>query len=148
MSFDRILTSQPVNRLAARQLSRGIEWQPDHKGNPHARTWDIPPPVQKRLPEGGTFKDQTGKQFGRLTVIGYLGKLNAKKKAVWLVRCACGFYETRGSRAIDAADPNAACEKCRYLERVKRGQGNSPFAISAAETPTLPQPSSNGEDRP
>lgn len=131
-TFERLLTSKPVDRLAARQLSRGIEWRPNFAGNPHARKWSDKPtdwliPIPK---DGhrGSFEDMTGRTLGRFTVVGWLGKPNRKTKSVWLVRCTCGNYETRGARAIKGGWPHDACEQCKYLEKVKRGAGNTPLA--------------------
>lgn len=126
--FDRILTSQPVNKQAAMVAGgQGTIWQSNFRGNPHARKWDAPPPCVP-IPAGRlteTFEDLTGLKIGRMTIIGYLGKLNPKKKALWLARCVCGTYESRGAKAIKNAMPNAdLCEDCRYLERVKRGDSD------------------------
>lgn len=131
--FERLATSSPVDALAGRQLSRGVEWAPAHRGNPNNWHWDAPPNhLLRPLPRQGhreTFVDLTSRRVGRLTVVGFLGKPNRKTKARWLVRCDCGDYEARSARAItNPLNPNDSCEKCAYFERVKRGRGNSPLA--------------------
>lgn len=126
--FSKILTSSPVNRQAALVADGGGEtWKPNYKGNPHARKWDAPPacvPIPTEPAALRTFQDFTGHKIGRLTVVGFLGKVNPKTKALWLVKCACGTYETRGSKALKGGMIGRDyCEDCRYLERVKRGDG-------------------------
>lgn len=146
-TFDRVLASRPVNKRAAIVTSKGVDWQPNVNFNPHGRRWDAPPNELLQRPPG---EDLAGRTLGRFTVIGYLGKLNPKKKAVWLCKCACGNYETRGRRAIlAAASPKDACEHCRYLERVKDGRGNSPLAASddAQIDAALPDPSAHQDWR-
>jgi hypothetical protein len=129
---ERILASQPIDMNAARVTGRGIHWDSSEKPNPHARRWEaFPSHLIRPMPTtAATFEDLTGRRVGRFTVVGYLGKLNRKKKAVWLCRCTCGAFESRGAAAITNVDrnPNDSCMSCRYLERVKAGQGNSPFA--------------------
>lgn len=125
--YDKLATSRPINKLAAMQLSSGTHWQPNVKLNPHGRRWETPPTTKRLNGRAKTFVDLTGLVVGRFTVVGCLGKLNPKKKAVWLVRCACGNNETRGARYLKTGgNPNDMCEHCRYLERVKKGEGNTP----------------------
>lgn len=142
--FERLRTSRPVDALAGRQLARGIEWVPAHRGNPDKWHWDAPPnhllmPVP-RNGHRGAFADLTGRKVGRLTVAGFLGKPNRKVKARWLVRCLCGDYEARSARAItNPANGDDCCEKCAYFARVKRGRGKGALpgdrpAPSAMET--------------
>lgn len=120
--YDRLLASAPIDRLAALQTSKGVHWEPRVHLNPHGRRYDAPPPFAPHPVGIATFEDLSGRRCGRFTVAGYLGKLNPKKKALWLCRCACGNYETRDAKAIKAANPEDACEHCRYLERMKRGE--------------------------
>lgn len=135
MPFDHIATGKPVNKLAAQQLGRGIEWKPNRKDSEGARRWDTPPRLQPH-PDAKNFVDLTGRRTGRMTVVGYLGKLNPKKKAVWLCRCDCGIFESRSARAILGASEWGKCQDCMYLEKVKRGFGNSPLDDPLRPTPT------------
>lgn len=135
--FDVLRTSKPVNKTAGLVTSSGIHWNPNLKGNSHARKWaDKPTDWLIPIPKSGhraTFEDLTDRKVGRFTVVGWLGKPGNRtnthnRKSAWLVRCVCGNYETRSAKAIKAANPLAACEHCLYLRRVKEGRGNSPLA--------------------
>lgn len=48
-----------------------------------------------------TFKDLTGKTFGRLTVIERIG---AGRPTIWLVRCSCGVEKTVQGAALNSGD--------------------------------------------
>lgn len=127
--FDRIQTSKPVNKLAAFQAARGEEWQPKVELNPHGRRWREPPATIPARDVPAALRSLLGKKIGRLTVVGCLGRLNPKKKAVWLCRCVCGDYTTRGAKAIKAhSNQNDMCEHCWYLEKVKLRAGGASLA--------------------
>lgn len=123
---DRIISARPVNATAARVTSRGIHWDSQRKAG-DCPEWDAPPPVYDtkkiaallRIP-GTSFVDLTGKQFGRFSVVGFLGSPNPKKGGRWLVRCTCGQYEQRTVKAItNPGNANDMCHACRYLEHLK-----------------------------
>lgn len=113
----RIITSVPVNSTAANVLRKGVHYEPDKL--PNGGYWDAPPPTQrfKGLPE----HDMSGKTVGRLTVVGYLGSTGNPPSATWLVRCNCGGYEKRRTRAIrNPANHLDRCYKCRHRIYVNR----------------------------
>lgn len=119
-TFDRILTSVPLNSTAGRVTSRGAHYDPKIKTTQRAHS-DIPTHsdapskcVPFRSTDPGAI-DLTSRKFGRMTVIGYLGRLNPKngKKGSWLVRCVCGNYETRMAAGIKKANEEDCCGKCR-----------------------------------
>lgn len=117
-TFDAVLASTPQGAIAGRVTSKGVHYEPDVDFDTHLH-WDAPPP-KKPIPEAANnFEDMTGRKFGRFTVFGYFGKLNPKKKALWIVRCVCGDYELRHAAAIKNAPPNDCCRVCFDL-RVKR----------------------------
>ena len=124
MTLDRILSSNPVNATASRVTSKGIHWESQNPPPEYHWHSDAPP---KLKPVGGNgsplFVDLTGVRQGRLTVIGYLGKLNPKASARWLVRCDCGDYEARSARAIKQHRGNdeACCWNCDHLLKIKAG---------------------------
>lgn len=71
------------------------------------------PPALAPLPPGVT--DLAGVASGRLTVIRY--HCRGKSGSRWLVRCACGDYEIRKTKAItECVDPDHSCHAC---DRVK-----------------------------
>lgn len=78
--------------------------------------WDTPKPHSK---PSHLEKDLTGRQFGRFTVT---GKLKGEK-GKWQVRCACGNYSSRRSKAIhNPNNANDCCEVCRELLYLKRDE--------------------------
>ncbi len=63
--------------------------------------------------------DMQGRTFGTLTVIGCYAS-HKKKGMQWLVRCACGIYETRYARSIkNRLNQNDKCNYCRKLDITK-----------------------------
>src|ERR1700748_451152 len=98
--FNQLLTSRPVDRAAARVIGCGVEYEPDKKiVRLH---WSAPPATIAVAPFKALnplFDDLTGLVVGRMKVIGYLGKIKKNKPALWLVRCNCGDYEARKSKA-------------------------------------------------
>lgn len=133
--FDKLLASRPVNSAAARVLGSGVHYQSNKVIA--QRHWTSPPktiPINEVNDTVGSFVDLSGTTFGRLTVIGYLGKLNPKKAALWLVRCACGDYESRTSKAIrNPENYGDRCGHCQHLAFLKRRE-------AYLRNPTAPQP--------
>lgn len=123
MTFDRILTSVPIDKTAARQLSKGEHWEPDVKIT--QRHWDTPPKLRKKYKGSHSL---IGVRSGRLTVVGYFGRKqspNGKTKGaqsqLWLVKCDCGDFETRTGKALKKKKSGQdRCENCQYFERMKR----------------------------
>lgn len=108
--FERIATSVPQDATAARVTSRGFQYTPD-KQLPRSHR-DTPPPM-------GPIPDLAprliGVKFGRFTVIGWCATQGSKGN--WVVRCVCGAYETRTTRAV--RNPKNAtvdcCAQCRHV---------------------------------
>lgn len=123
IDFSRVFSSSPVNATAARVLSGGINYEERPINEMHWH-FDAPPTVmpKSKHPLADSFVDLTGRKYGRFTVIGFYGTRNKKRKALWLVRCACGDYEVRQARVIkSAADPDACCTYCKRVARMKSG---------------------------
>jgi len=133
--FDKLLASRPVNQAAARTMGRGVHFE--SKKVIAQRHWAAPPktiPASQVTDPAGTFIDLSGIKFGRFVVIGYLGK--PKGHSLWLVRCACGDYESRKSKAIRNPDNHGdRCDNCRQLAFLKRRE-------AYLRNPTAPQPDS------
>lgn len=122
-TYDRILSARPVNKTAGLVTSGGIHWEPEVKLPESYWRFDAPPAVvhPSNYPAERSFEDLRGRQFGRFTVFGYLGKRNPKDKGLWLVRCVCGAYESRSARAVrNPNNCNDACKHCLHLEFIKR----------------------------
>jgi hypothetical protein len=109
--FDRLAASAPQNATAARVTSKGVHYEPDVQYGTH---WHADtPPRTRPIPAISqyTCADLIGRKFGRLTVIGLAADYNPKKSARWVVRCACGDYETRKATAI--RNPNNGEDRCQ-----------------------------------
>ncbi|MDR7102975.1 hypothetical protein [Croceicoccus sp. BE223] len=119
--MDRIFSSDPLNATAGRVTARGMHWDPALTPPPQVRHHVSPPAVipPEHYPGGKDFEDLRGRQFGRFTVIGFLGKRNPKASGLWLVRCACGAFEERKTKIVRAAAADQMCCSCSYLEYVK-----------------------------
>jgi hypothetical protein len=112
--YERLAASTPQNATAGRVIAKGEHYEPvvDFKGHWHA---DSPPPM---LPVFS--KSMIGKTLGRLAVVGILAAdFNPQQDARWVVRCACGDYETRTMTAIKTPDnSDDRCQVCRHLVKV------------------------------
>lgn len=72
--------------------------------------WETQPPL-KPVP-AGTF-DLTGAKYGQFSVVGMCAEGHGKW-GLWVVRCSCGDYEVRSTKAIRRADNDSeCCAKCR-----------------------------------
>jgi hypothetical protein len=112
-------------RLAPRRLDdRGKDWSvriaADAVEPSAPNHWKAPPPAESPLPP--TVADLAGERFGRLSVVRYHRSKKAKG-AQWLVRCVCGDYELRSTRALRTAAEDPACHDCEkvdYLRQLSR----------------------------
>ena len=125
MDFERIAASAPVNKTAALQVSRGETWTP----RVQILDWYENPPPMKPLPDGHKddpyFVDFTGREFGRLTVLGLWDK-EANWRASWVCRCKCGYYCTRSSKSLKVAARGGntflpMCGRCDYQTKLAGG---------------------------
>ena len=116
-SLDRVITSDPINRVARRVVQPGTHY--DNPVQLNQAHWENAPPTTGRFP-GTPDGDLTGTKFGRMEVVGYLAS-GKNKGAIWLVRCSCGDYETRRSSAIrNGSNSIDCCNKCRHIQHLKR----------------------------
>ena len=121
MIIDRILASVPQTKKDAVALSGGIHY--DHDVGTMGLHSELPLKTRPVRPcEAGqnTFVDLTGAKVGWLRVLGiYDGKTH--KMAKWVVRCVCGHYEVRTSKALkNPNNQNDKCYKCRNLEYLRK----------------------------
>lgn len=110
----------PINKLAARQLSRGEHYESGV--NYRGLESDVPLPIRAvnfQESRNPSFDDFTGRKFGRLTVIG----MYADGAGKWVCRCSCGSYLVRSSKAIkNQQNIHDACSECRHLMHLKRNE--------------------------
>lgn len=118
-NFDAVVASAPLNRTASVvRDGSGEHWDPVVRAT--QAHWTSPPPM-KSPPT--VAPDLTGATTGRLRVVGYYGS-SKKSGSRWVVRCTCGDYELRRSKAITnpivAGDTPPMCCKCTALEDLKK----------------------------
>jgi len=104
----------PVDKTAAMTMARGVRFENNVNFDCHNH-WEACPPT--RNPDKTCHVDLTGETCGRLKVIG----LHATIKKRWVVRCSCGDYEIRTTRAL--RNPNNfgdRCLLCRNLAFYKK----------------------------
>src|SRR5947209_12093599 len=100
-TFDAVLASVPNGATAGRVTSRGEHWTPKRQLSPGELHWDTPPPMfawRPGLMQG--LPDFTGHKFGRMTVLGLMKVRPGGEGLRWVVRCACGDYEVRKTKAV------------------------------------------------
>lgn len=70
--------------------------------------------------------DETGKVYGRLTVLGSTGRLNKDKRLFWLCRCSCGTEKEVIGRSLRKGwIKSCGCLKREMMRRRYRN-ANSP----------------------
>lgn len=118
MKLDDILVRGPINRIAGLVVSGGEHYEPNTKGN--GGDSEVPiavVPVPKIIRKGAGYVDLVGRRFGRFTVLG----LSACSSRAWVVRCDCGRYSLRTSKAIkNPVNVGDMCEHCRHLVYLRR----------------------------
>lgn len=132
--WDKIITSTPVNRMAAIQTSSGEVGYRNFSDGRVTR-WDAPPICQPKPLNAISLE---GTRFGRMVVVSYYSKNpNPKKEALWLCRCACGTYEARKAAQIRRPGNDGMCGLCRYNKDVVKGEG---LFFDKAHKPSHTQP--------
>lgn len=117
-NFDFIAAAAPLNRTASIVRDGTGDTYDGRVPSWHAH-WKAPP-----LPEGvfnrqSGGQDLSGHEFGQgMRVIRY-HRRHKKTGAQWLVRCACGDYELRSTKAIRAAKDTHVCQSCDWFQHVK-----------------------------
>lgn len=123
-TFNKILSSTPINSLAARQVQKGIHFEPDTKlSGFHS---DIPEIVEipRATKKSPYFVDLTGVTIGRITVLGLMKKKSKNTPAAWVCRCVCGSYSQHKSKTLKSCiesgnETDIACPSCIYLRKIK-----------------------------
>lgn len=119
VDYDVLASSAPINAQAARDFAtRG-----DYEGASEdavCRLKDVRENGVRNLCPQPQFTDLTGLVKGRLTVVGRCGRHKKKNSAQWLVRCTCGRYETRTTRALRPDRSNDRCQDCERLDWTRK----------------------------
>ncbi len=113
---DFVGTHIPINNITALVVSKGEHYEPEIK-NKNIIISDIQLPVRNPKPSelsNKKFTNLKGHVYGRFTVIG----ISADKPKRWVVRCACGLYVIRTTKAIKkaTAEEHDRCQRCLYIK--------------------------------
>lgn len=122
MIIEKILASVPQSKKDAVALSGGIHY--DHDIGDKGRYSEFPLKTRSiHKCESGqkTFINLTGAKVGWLRVLGLFDDPLPHRRALWVVRCVCGHYEVRTSRALNnPGNQDDKCYKCRHLEYLRQ----------------------------
>jgi hypothetical protein len=126
-----VFTSDPINITAMKVMLPG-ETGPRKIANKSLHTEECP--LLRTIPRNNRnkeFIDLTGRKYGKLIVVGLF---NDKKyinenlgfrtcaRSLWVVRCICGWYETRTTKSIKKAHPESCCFQCDFEVRGLRNK--------------------------
>lgn len=116
----------PVNSVAKRVVQKGIHYDPNFKNLENH--YDAPP-KKRKVVKDPNCKNFIGHKHGTFTVVGLSEKSNQKKKisagARWIVKCVCGKYELRSTKALKNHINNPGkygldmCRACMDLRKIK-----------------------------
>lgn len=126
-AWDRIISSTPLNTDAAKARDGGgFSWSPEVSFAP-GKVHTHAPPKMRPVPLNRTCPNLTGLKVGKLTVVGLAAKTTSDG-AAWVVRCVCGYYETRKARTLRRPDyaTEAMCDECRYMRELRAGRVERP----------------------
>lgn len=113
---ERVYSSVPVNKLAARVVSKP-EFEDDIEYNTINRIHsDSPLPIEQIKVSNPTHI-LTGKRFGHFVVQGAFPLINSNVNRRWVVKCDCGRYEARTRKCLlRNSDNGNCCVKCLTLK--------------------------------
>jgi hypothetical protein len=129
MKINSILSSNPIDKTAAKVIGTGNHFEPKIK--PHSHEYvhsDIPLPIKSPLAmsisqfkNNNQFVDLTGAKIGWLTVVGASPEYHGR----WVVRCVCGAYEIRTAKAIkNKKNDEDRCIVCRAVKHITTYKSN------------------------
>lgn len=121
----------PINKVTALVVSKApLDCQYDAKITCLQRRWENPPPMRALT---ANIPDFRGKRVGRFTVVG----LYAGAPKLWVVRCACGAYETRRAKSLrNPLNIDDCCQLCRHLEHLRWKSARSVNSASRPDPQT------------
>jgi hypothetical protein len=103
----------PINITARLVISKGYNWEP----TPDLTKWHSDTPLPT-IPVPREIRNLTGRTNGKMTIIGFLGKVkkSCRNEHKWLAKCTCGRYEIRDGYKFRR---HKGVDECRYCNRVK-----------------------------
>jgi hypothetical protein len=114
-----VVKGNAVDKQTAIAMSGGAEYTPPQESS--QPTYYTPPPLRD-IPPDPSLIDFTGKQFGRLTVLGLAESGFDGVQARWACRCTCGKYSTHRGRALKLGAEDR-CHQCEIGRKVTDGVG-------------------------
>lgn len=105
----------PVNKQASRVISSGLHFAPTLKpGTEREQKEPFATRPLSAIPLN--IRHLISFHFGRLVVIGY-----STEPGRWVVRCACGTYSLRRTKAVtNPVNIADACRSCRAMLQIQR----------------------------
>lgn len=125
--YTRIRTSTPINRQTAIVAASGVAWDPIVQVDDWIDEAPETMTPSYQLRQNDSWKDQTGKKFAQLTVLG-LHRSQTQTGRTWVCRCSCGGHCFRTTKELHrAGDPNIhMCGLCRYKRKLFKSKGDQP----------------------
>lgn len=77
------------------------------------------------LPTHPLFKNLTGKRFGRITVIEYVGRTGIAKVSTWRCRCDCGVEKNMTGTSLQGGSASCGCLRLERTVAAKRTHGET-----------------------
>ena len=107
---------RPIDGNAQSVIRTGVHYERKRKHEHGYIDQREPYPIRAMVEVPPNFRHLIGFKFGLLTVIGM-----ALKPKRWAVRCACGMYTLRSTKAvINPKNAQDACEQCQHQLWLKR----------------------------
>jgi hypothetical protein len=131
-----INTELPINKSAAEVVSRSNEKGFDFKRSSYISSMNPLPTIPVRR----GIEDLRGMKKGRLTVIGLYPTKSAKKKNRWVVKCTCGRYTTKSSKALNKVQKQHyepalyMCHECSEKDHIMRRNNDDKLGIMTCST--------------
>ena len=119
MMIDSIYKVKPIDKTAAlvtQKASLDNTYIPKNRDKIiDSNYWENPRPMID-IPDNPNFRDYTGLKFGRVVVMGYLGKSR------WQCQCQCGKYFARRSKVLsrELRKDEELCYECYQFTRIKK----------------------------
>jgi hypothetical protein len=132
-NFDALAASVPLNRDASVVRDGSGEMFDKPIAGVRVERWLAPPPMKPPAVlavTGDSSANLVGRRVGRVVVLGIWAEGNQNKKATWVCRCDCGYYEGLKRKTLGFLGENAACSHCQETDRL-RAMASAPSTRSS-----------------
>ena len=123
-SIVEVAALAPLDAKAAKVLGGGAKWKPFFAEKPTTGFVREEEGILPTRPVPSTMGfDLTGQRFGRFIVKGLAPKKDSNSPAAWVVRCDCGAYEHRKTKALRTLPADQLlCSHCHHLVEIRAGR--------------------------